>query len=175
LMTSTLFDLAKAFDEVPHKRLLIKLKDHGIDGKVLQWIENWLKGRKQRVHVKGLGSNWLPVTSGVPQGSGLGPVLFLIYVNDMDSDLHSWILKFADDTKIFNGIKDKSDCAMVQQDLNTLQNWATKWEMSFNAIKCKIVHIGKQLGTDPCEYVINRQKLEVVTKEKDLGIILTKQ
>ena len=173
LMTSTLFDLAKAFDEVPHKRLLIKLKDHGIDGKVLQWIENWLKGRKQRVHVKGFASNWLPVTSGVPQGSGLGPVLFLIYVNDMDSDLHSWILKFADDTKIFNGIKDKSDCAMVQQDLNTLQNWATKWEMSFNASKCKVMHIGKQLGTGPYEYVINGQKLEVVTKEKDLGIILS--
>ena len=107
-------DLAKAFDKVPHKRLLLKLKDHGIDGKVLQWIENWLKGRKQMVHVKGFASNWLPVTSGVPQGSGLGPVLFLIYVNDMDSDLHSWILKFADDTKIFNGIKDKSDCAIVQ-------------------------------------------------------------
>jgi len=79
-------DLAKAFDKVPHKKLLIKLKDHGIDGKVLQWIENWLKGRKQRVHVEGLASNWLPVISGMPQGSGLGPVFFLIYINGMDSD-----------------------------------------------------------------------------------------
>ena len=111
-------DLAKAFDKVPHKRMLIKLKDHRSwyrwTGKVLQWIENWLKGRKQRAHVKALASNWLPVTSGVPQGSGLGPVLFLIYVNDMNSDLHSWIIKFADDTKIFNGVKDESDCAMLQ-------------------------------------------------------------
>jgi len=67
----------------------------------------------------------------------------------MDSDLHSWILKFVDDTKIFNEVKDESDCTMLQQDLNTLQNWATKWEMSFNASKCKVMHIRKQLGTGP--------------------------
>jgi len=81
----------------------------------------------------------------------------------MDSDLHNWILKFADDTKIFSGVKHESDYAMLQQDLNTLQNLATKWEMPFNASKCKVMHIGKQLGTGPCEYVINGQKLKVVT------------
>ena len=97
-------DFAKAFDKVPHQRLLSKLKSHGISGKVFKWIENWLAGRVQSVQVKGINSIWEAVTSGVPQGSGLGPVLFLIYINDLDDDILSWILKFADDTKIFSSV-----------------------------------------------------------------------
>ena len=93
-------DFAKAFDKVPHKRLIKKLEAHGIAGNVSRWIKNWLTDRRQRVNINGKTSNWANVLSGVPQGSVLGPLLFLIYINDIDDGIISKIWKFADDTKI---------------------------------------------------------------------------
>ena len=94
-------DFQKAFDEVPHQRLLLKLKAHGIGCNVINWIEKWLTHRKQRVIVDGEISNWKSVLSGVPQASVLGPILFLIYINDLEDDISSKVLKFTDDTKVF--------------------------------------------------------------------------
>ena len=108
-------DLAKAFDKVPHKRLLEKLKKHGISGSILKVIEDWLKDRRQRVCIKGRWSGWIRVWSGVPQGSVLGPVLFLIFINDLDQGIVSNILKFADDTKIFKEVRDNIDCEVLQR------------------------------------------------------------
>ena len=93
-------DFKKAFDKVPHQRLLLKLKAHGIGNGMINWIEKWLIGRRQRVVVDGEVSNWKAVLSGVPQGSVLGPILFLIYINDLDDDITSKVLKFADDTSV---------------------------------------------------------------------------
>ena len=98
-------DVQKAFDKMPHQRLLLKLKAHGIDNDVINWIEKWLTHRRQRVIVDGEISNWKYVLSGMPQGSVLGPILFLIYIyiyiyiNDLEDDISSKVLKFADDTK----------------------------------------------------------------------------
>ena len=93
-------DFAKAFDKVPHARLAVKLEACGIEGEVLQWIKNWLGGRRQKVGIRGKYSDWVKVISGVSQGSVLGPLLFLIYINDIDEGILSKISKFADDTKL---------------------------------------------------------------------------
>jgi len=111
-------DFAKAFDTVPHQRLLEKLKAHGIGGKLWNWIKSWLSGRLQRVCIKGKASDWTRVVSGVLQGSVLGPVLFLI--NDLEEGIENWILKFADDTKIFSKTQNTEDCERLQKDLNQL-------------------------------------------------------
>ncbi len=97
-------DFQKAFDKVLHNELMFKLKQLLIDGNVHNWIENWLSYRKQRVVINDIAPDWAPVTSGVPQGSVLGPVLFIIYINDIDVGLNNYILKFANDTKIGNSI-----------------------------------------------------------------------
>jgi len=102
-------DFAKAFDKVPHHRLLQKLKAHGINGKIWNWIRAWLTNRNQRVCIKGKSSTWAEVLSDVPQGSVLGPVLFLIYINDLEEGIENWILKFADDSKIFSRIQDTDE------------------------------------------------------------------
>ena len=105
-------DFQKAFDKVPHLRLLLKyyyLKAHGIGDGLIDWIERWLTDRRQRVVVRGEVSNWKSVLSGVPQGSVLGPLLFLIHINDLDDNITSNVLKFADDTKVFRKVNIDGD------------------------------------------------------------------
>jgi len=113
-------DFQKAFDKVPHHRLLMKLQAHGIGGNVLQWIGNWLSGRKQRVLMGGQVSDWCNILSGVPQGSVLGPLLFVIYINDIDEVVNSKLLKFADDTKIFNKVNSVEEVENLRTDLRSL-------------------------------------------------------
>ena len=142
-------DFAKAFDKVPHKRLLLKLKANGLSGDVLAWIEDWLQDRSQRVCLAGGCSSWKAVTSGVPQGSVLGPVLFIVYVNDMDKDLLSKLLKFADDTKVYGRANTNAERIKLQDDLNRLNEWSDTWLMPFNVDKCKVIHFsttGKRKG-----------------------------
>ena len=132
-------DLAKAFDKVPHQRLIKKLKIHGIEGDLLNWIVSWLTDRKQRVCFNGHLSRWRRVTSGVPQGSVLGPILFLIYINDLDGGIVNWILKFADDTKVFAKTRSADDASSLQRDLDRLIQWAREWQMMFNVKKYKVM------------------------------------
>uniref|UniRef100_A0A8C3F3S5 Reverse transcriptase domain-containing protein n=1 Tax=Chrysemys picta bellii TaxID=8478 RepID=A0A8C3F3S5_CHRPI len=136
-------DFQKAFDKVPHQTLLSKVSGHGIKGKVLSWIENWLKDREQRIGINGKFSEWRGVTSGVPQGSVLGPILFNLFINDLEKGVNSEVAKFADDTKLLKIVKTKADCDELQKDLTKLSDWATKWQMKFNVDKCKVIHIGK--------------------------------
>ena len=98
-------DFQKAFDKVPHHRLILKLKSHGMGNSII----NWLNDRRQRVVVDGEVSSWKPVLSGVPQGSVLGPILFLVYINDLEGGVTGKLLKFADDTKLFRKVKEIGD------------------------------------------------------------------
>ena len=125
-------DFQKAFDKVPHQRLLLKLKAHGIGDSITDCIEQWLTDRRQRVVVDGEVSNWKSVLSGVPQGSVLGPILFLIYINDLDDSITSNLLKFADDTKLFRKVNTDGDKQHLKNDLDRLVKWSEKWQMLFN-------------------------------------------
>ena len=164
-------DFAKAFDKVPHKRLLEKIAGHGIRGKVLQWITAWLTNRQQRVCLQGFLSDWTTVISGVPQGSVLGPLLFLIFINDLDVGIENWILKFADDTKVFSSVSSVEEHSKLQKDLQAINRWSEEWQMLFNVDKCKVMHIGKE--NQNLSYYMDGKQLEDVNQEKDLGIIIT--
>ena len=164
-------DFAKAFDKVPHNRLLLKLKAHGVTGKLLMWIDNWLRNRRQRVCLQGTMSEWRDVDSGVPQGSVLGPILFLIYINDLDTGIDSMIFKFADDTKVLAKVDSVFERDNLQMDLDTLCEWSKKWQMKFNTDKCKVLHFGRK--NKLFDYTMDCQVINSVDTEKDLGILIT--
>ena len=134
-------DFAKAFDTVPHTRLLRKLHNIGIRGAVHAWISSFLSNRRQRVILRNGTSKWARVTSGVPQGSILGPVLFLLYVNDLPDTVTATAKMFADDTKVYRRIQTRSDCQELQNDLNRLAAWSKQWLLNFNATKCVALRI----------------------------------
>ena len=164
-------DFKKAFDKVPHKRLMAKVRGYGIIDEAGDWIEDWLTGRKQRVVINGTSSAWRDVISGVPQGSVLGPLLFIMYINDLDQGLISRISKFADDTKIGINANDESAVEQLQEDLNKIGEWSQKWQMPFNLDKCKVMHIGQR--NSKAKYELLGKELGICNDEKDLGVIIT--
>ena len=161
-------DFAKAFDTVPHQRLLTKLDAYGVTGQVLRWIESFLYNRKQQVRVGSACSSWSDVKSGIPQGSVLGPVLFLVYINDLPDALENVVKLFADDTKVYRTIDDDKDSTSLQRDLDRLEDWSDKWQLHFNASKCKCMHLGKDNPNH--QYSMNNTSIENVSLEKDLGV-----
>ena len=153
------------------KRLLLKLKALGIGDSITDWIEQWLTDRRQRVVVDGEVSNWKSVLSGVPQGSVLGPILFLIYINDLDDSITSNVLKLADDTKLFRKVNTDGDKQHLQNDLDRLVKWSEKWQMLFNFGKCKCLHTGhRNLNVN---YKMGDTVLGTTVKEKDLGVTIS--
>ena len=163
-------DFAKAFDTVPHKRLLLKLKNVGIRGRALKWLESFLTNRRQRVILRNGSSTWNWVKSGVPQGSILGPLLFLVYVNDMPDVISSTAKMFADDTKVYREIRIVDDCYDLQKDLNSLSAWSQKWLLRFNATKCVVLKIKLSFQY---MYTLNGHFLDHVSTQKDLGITVS--
>ncbi|CAM4601877.1 unnamed protein product [Caretta caretta] len=135
-------DFSKAFDTVPHGELLVKLEKMGINMKIERWIRNWLTGRLQRVLLKGELSGWREVTSGVPQGSVLGPILFNLFIIDLGTKSGSVLIKFADDIKLGGIANIEKDRDIIQEDLDDLVNWSNSNRMKFNSEKCKVMHLG---------------------------------
>ena len=135
-------DFSKAFDKVPHKLLILKLKAFGISENIISWIEAWLRCRKQRVVLGENASEWCNVTSGVPQGSVLGPLLFVLYINDLPTNMHHSMKLYADDSKIIGVIKSPEDTIELQRDIDRAVEWSNQWLLKFNIEKCKALHIG---------------------------------
>ena len=170
-MDTIYFDFKKAFDMVPHKRLLAKLESYGIQGKILKWVEEFLIGRNQYVVVNGERSSSGKVTSGIPQGTVLGPILFAVYINDILENLTSDGFLFADDTKVFRAITNKIDALCLQADIDSLKRWSEVWGMEFNLDKCHVLTLGKFENTKYTHrYRLGEEELEHVFAEKDLGV-----
>jgi len=167
-------DYKKAFDSVPHRRLIDKLRSFGVNGKLLKWLDSFLTSRTMKVGLRGAFSQLLDVLSGVPQGSVLGPLLFLLYVNELPDWIKSELKMFADDTKVWHRIKKDTDSIALQDDLDRLQSWSDTWQLKFNAEKCKVMHMGHYFAT---KYYMGegsiRKELESVQQERDLGVITT--
>ncbi|KAF2351411.1 Reverse transcriptase domain [Trinorchestia longiramus] len=160
-------DFQKAFDKVPHERLMAKVEAHGIRGNYSRWIRNWLTGRTQRVVIHDETSDSAFVTSGVPQGS---PLLFIIYINDLDVGIISKINKFADDTKLCHRAFTERDKATIQSDLNRLLQWTETWQMSFNIEKCSVMHVGA--NNRHFHHTMYDTSIETVQQQRDLGVIV---
>ena len=135
-------DSQKAFDKVHRGRQLLNVKAMGIESLVANWIESWLSDRKQRVVINGKCSGWSEVSSGELPGSALEPILFVIFINDIEDGICGNILKFTDDTKLFCKLGSDINCSRLRADLRKLYNWSEDWQMLFNLDKCKIIHFG---------------------------------
>ena len=175
------FDFAKAFDSVNHDLILHKLKYvFGVDGLLLQFMKDYLRDRKQQVVINSSKSDLLPVLSGVPQGSILGPLLFVLFIDDIcdvvskDTEL----ALYADDTKIWREILSDNDQIILQNDVNKLFEWSVRNKMNFHPDKCKVLPITNKSMIHPLPlyefwYSLNGNPLDYVTNEKDLGVVIT--
>ena len=162
------FDYRKAFDSVPHIRMKMKIENCGITGQVQRWIKSFLQGRRQRVRVGEAVSRWKKVISGIPQGSVLGPTLFVLFINDL-----SRVALFADDTKVFREIQSDEDREKLQQDIDELLIWSKKWQLPFNESKFQVMLYGKT--NRKADYNLGGVKIMEVSEEKDIGVTFDQQ
>ena len=161
-------DFAKAFNKVDHGRLKAKLEAFGIAGDLLGWIVDWLGGRRQRVVVEGEFSEWEEVFSSVIQGSVIGAILFVIFIDDIDRLLEALTCKFLDDTKGAMVVRTEADAERLQADLDAFVKWAGDWRMEFNIEKCSVMHVG--LHNIEYAYQMEAMVLQTCEVEKDLGV-----
>lgn len=168
-------DFMKAFDKVSHEKLLHKLNIYNFGDKYRSWIGSFLHDRKQRVIVNGEKSDWKNVTSGIPQGSVLGPICFVLYINDLPTSFsnNSEVFLFADDTKIFRQIMCKDDCELLQTDIYDMKKWSDTWMLKFHPDKCKVMRIGRS-KVDQYDYKMDSsyKPMSKSTEEKDIGVVI---
>jgi hypothetical protein len=168
-----ILDFSKAFDKVPHERLLQKLYHYGIRGNTLAWMRSFLTLRTQSVTIEGEKSSPARVASGVPQGTVLGPMLFLLYINDLPDNIMSRVRLFADDCVLYREIHDPSDAVKLQEDLNTLQQWELTWLMEFNPAKCNVVRFSPTRKPILSDYYIHGTLLERTYTHRYLGVLFS--
>ena len=166
-------DFSKAFDKVPYNRLFLKLSHYGIQGTLLEWIKDFLTNRTQQVVINNISSESVKVLSGVPQGSVLGPLLFLLYINDLPLSILSKVKLYADDTLIYRIINTAEDAILLQKDLDTLTQWAQIWLMKFNASKCVHLTITRKKSPLITTYTIDNSIIQQNKSAKYLGVTIT--
>ena len=173
--TALICDVSKAFDRVWHKGLLYKLESIGISDNLLLWFSDYLSERKQRVVIPGATSSWKSIKAGVPQGSILGPLLFLIYINDIVDDIHSCIRLFADDTSLYIIVDNPIQAAeTLNADLAKIHAWASKWLVTFNPSKSESIILSRKTNK-PLHppLIMDQQVINEVTSHKHLGLIFS--
>ena len=163
-------DLSKAFDLVPHQRLLSKLRYFGITRKLRNWIKKFLTMRTQQVLLEVVYSSSITVASGVPQGTVFGPLLFILYLNDLPEGISSQVRLMADDCILYLEINALNDCQDLQKEINTLCNWESKWQMKFNIDKCYIMHVTHKMNPQLMTYNMNGRPIEVTASHTYFGI-----
>ncbi|KAG7307743.1 hypothetical protein JYU34_006318 [Plutella xylostella] len=167
-------DFSKAFDLVNHSLLLYKLSIFGIHGSLLQWCRSYLENRTQLVLIRGFKSDPREVPSGVPQGSHLGPLFFVMFINDLVVGLRSKFKLFADDVKLYRAVRNHEDTQLLQADINLVQEWCHRNHMTLNASKCFHISFTRKKIPLTAKYRINNTPLEEVETIRDLGIIMDK-
>jgi hypothetical protein len=172
---SVYLDFRKAFDSVVHSKLLVKCESYGLSGKVLRFLRSFLTGRWQRVIVGDCASSWLPVKSGVPQGSVLGPLLFLLYINDLPDVLQCSTCKlYADDSKIYGPLRRSEESSrLIQHDITSIHIWCENWQIQLNSSKCELLKIGSTSANEGSSYSLGGSKIKVSSLVKDLGVLVS--
>ena len=168
-------DFVKAFDKVPHNRLLLKLQHYNVNLNIVAWIQAFLTNRKHRVKLNNSFSSWCAVLSGIPQGSILGPLLFIIFINDLPEvckEINN-IFLYADDAKLFRHVKTQFDNLLLQDMINSLQSWTDTWQLKLNVDKCVTVSYGRQVDKSHSYYLSGGSTdctLLRLDSFKDLGV-----
>ena len=169
----TLLDFSKALDKVSREKLISKLHFYGIRGKTLSWVKDFLDSRSQAVVLNGVKSNKIAESSGVPQGSVLGSILFLAYTNDLPDQVNSRVRLFADDMAIYLATSSEGESITLLNDLFILEKWEQRWDMSFNPSKCQVLHITRAKCPIQTKYTLHDTILESVPSAKYLGVTIS--
>ncbi len=173
-MDMYMLDFSKVFDKVPHQRLMAKLEYYRIRGQTRSWIEKWLTSRVQQVVVDGETSREEIIRSGIPQGTVLGPLMFLIFINNIGCNINSKIRLFADDALISRYVNNKEDSNNLQKDQDQLCEWENKWQMSFNPSKCSVMIITRKKKLVISNYIMHGQILSCEEHHPYLGVEIAK-
>ena len=169
---AVLLDFSKAFDRVPHRRLLKKFHHYGITGKIHRWIETFLTKRQQCVVLDGVQSSPVDVDSSIPQGTVIGPLSFLVFINDLPNYISEGTKTrhFADDAFVYREISSQWDIATLQKDLDSLTKWGDEWQMTFNTDKCYTMHFTTKKSPVISDYILCGNQLKSTDVHPYLGI-----